>query len=271
MPSLAVIIAARDAAPWIAGCVSSVASQRLPRDWRLQIMVGVDHCAPTLARTRAIALRNLQVFMFTARVGPYIAFNTLAHFSHDNLLARFDADDVMLPGYLESQIDQLRSSVQPAISQTWSAYTDGALKPMRATLANGSSTTDDGKRDSPSDGQFMMPQSVIGLLGGFRPWLCHADTEFLTRARLLGIPFSVFPEHLYLRRVHGGSLTNSPLSAYRSQLRQEYAGHVAATKQRFARSRTVERVTPIVAPCVRMPAAPVPALPSSRARQEAPC
>jgi hypothetical protein len=254
MPSLAVIIAAREAAPWIGDCVASVASQQLPAGWRLQIMVGVDACAPTLARARMLDPPNLQLYMFNARVGPYIVFNTLAHLAHDNLLARFDADDVMLPGYLYAQIAQMRGRTEPAISQTWSAYTDAALKPIRAPLANGSTTRADGKRDAPSDGQFMMPQSVIGLLGGFRPWLCHADTEFLTRARLLGIHFNVCEAHLYLRRVHAASLTNAPHSDYRSQLRQQYAHHVAATKAHFLKSRAVERVTPVMAPCVRIPA-----------------
>jgi len=248
--SLVVIIAAREAAPWIVECVDSVACQQLPRGWRLQIMVGVDHCVPTLARVHPIGLRNLQVFMFTARVGPYVVFNTLAHLSHDNLLARFDADDVMLPGYLSSQVEQLGWCNLPTISQTWSAYTDETLKPIRAPLANGSTTKADGKRDGPSDGQFMMSQGVIGKLGGFRPWLCHADTEFLTRARLVGIAFNICREHLYLRRVHADSLTNSPLSAYRSELRQRYADEVAVAKARFAKSGVVERVTPTMAPCV---------------------
>ena len=252
MPSVAVIIAARDAAPWIAECVASVARQQLPHGWQLKIMVGVDHCVPTLQRVQQIALHQLQTFMFTTRVGPYVVFNSLAHLSHDTLLARFDADDVMLPGYLNAQVEQLQWCRSPAISQTWSAYTDEKLRPMRAKLANGSTTGADGKRNGPSDGQFMMSQSVIGLLGGFRPWLCHADTEFLTRARLVGIAFKTCRAHLYLRRVHAESLTNSPLSAYRSELRQRYADEVALTKERFAKSRAVERVTPAMAPWIRL-------------------
>ncbi len=272
MPSIAVIIAARDASPWIAQCLHSVASQQLPAGWRLQIMVGVDQCEATLARARALALPNLQLYMFTAHVGPYVVFNTLAHLSHDNLLARFDADDVMLPDYLSAQIAQMGGRSEPLITQTWSTYTDSALRPMRAPLANGATTQADGKRNAPSDGQFVMPQSVVGVLGGFRAWLCHADTEFLTRARLLGIPFKALPRHLYLRRVHAASLTNSPLSDYRSKLRLRYAEQIADVKCGFAQIRSVERVTPTMAPCVRVPTGRTFLPPKRpRAREERPC
>ena len=40
------------------------------------------------------------------------------------------------------------------------------------------------KRAAPTDGQFLMTRAVLEKVGGFRPWWCHADSDFLWIGRL---------------------------------------------------------------------------------------
>jgi glycosyltransferase involved in cell wall biosynthesis len=154
--------------------------------------------------------------------GPYVTFNTMMKFASGDLIARFDADDIMLQNYLLEQIQILDRYKNVQISRTWSVYTDINFSPVSALLANGSYTSPDGKRKSASDGQFTMKKEVWSALGSFKPWRCFADSDFLTRARFLGFNIYEIKNYLYLRRVHSKSLTQKKETAYNSRLRQTY-------------------------------------------------
>lgn len=230
-----VVIAAYNAAPWLRQCLESVASQQLPHGWRGRILLGIDACTATLMVARKLSIPGLTLRYFPSRVGPYVIFNSLAcSLARDsNVLVRFDADDLMLNDYLHRQLDILDPYV-PNITQTWSCYTGPDLRPLSAPVSNGSKTRADGRRFAPSDGQFLMTYSAWNRLGGFQPWWCHADTEFLKRAALSSIKRSVVPQHLYIRRIHTGSLTQSREMGYRSAMRDYYASQIAITERRYA-------------------------------------
>jgi glycosyltransferase involved in cell wall biosynthesis len=247
MRTLAVIIAARQAEKWLPQCLASVAGQTLPPGWRLRILLGVDECSTTLRVASQLGYPQLSVSYFPVRVGPYVIFNSLACRAHANVFARFDADDIMLDSYLQSQLSSMENSPRPMITQTWSIFVDEQLLPVSAALCGGKRTGKDGRRYEGSAGQFMMNYSAWQRLGSFRPWLCHADAEFLTRARWAGIPAGVVQQHLYLRRVHQASLTQSGDTGYRSQLRKSYARHIEESAQRYSRGLPPEQLWPIVA------------------------
>jgi hypothetical protein len=247
MKTLAVIIAAREAGHWLRQCLESVAAQRLPPGWRMRILVGIDECCSTLRVARQIRCPQLDLSYFPTRVGPYVVFNSLACTAGADVLDRFDADDIMLDMYLKAQLDRLGSASSPMITQTWSVYVDEQLRPVAALLANGRRTRRDGRRDGPSDGQFLMTSPVWQRLGSFRPWWCHGDTEFLTRAKWAGIPRTVIPQHLYVRRVHPASLSLSQGTGYQSRMRNSYAREVLRAAQRYPSGQSPERVWPMVA------------------------
>ncbi len=252
MPTAAIIIAARDAAAWLPQCLESVGRQSVPSGWRTRILLGVDACRSTLAAANSLAIPNLTVHFFPDHVGPYIIFNTLSYSDSADVLVRFDADDMMLEGYLESQLSLLDRQLSPAIIQTWSIYVDPQLKPISASLANGSSTYRDGRRPGTSDGQFLFTRSVWNRLGAFQPWWCHGDTEFIRRAKYSGTPHRVVRKYLYLRRVHATSLTQSNTTGYRSQVREFYARHIAQAGARYACGIPPERVYPAMASFFRV-------------------
>jgi hypothetical protein len=148
-------------------------------------------------------------------------FNTLSLHARGNALARFDADDVMLSGYLGRQLDLLLAEPSVSLTSTWSIYTDPWLRPASALLSGGKRTGTDGRRNGGSAGQFTMRREVWDRLGGFQPWRCFADSEFLTRARHAGFVRRDVEEHLYLRRVHPRALTVAPESGYESPERRQ--------------------------------------------------
>jgi glycosyltransferase involved in cell wall biosynthesis len=243
---LTVIIAARNATNWLQQCLDSVDDQRLPFGWDLRIMVGIDNCPATLDIACGLRMPRLSVYYFGRHVGPYIIFNSLATRICSDALARFDADDVMLSGYLKAQIALLNHRYSPTITQTWSIYADSSLMPIAAHLADGSCTSVDGRRLRPSDGQFMMTCAVWNRLGGFQPWWCHADTEFMRRARWAGIQRSVVPEHLYLRRVHNSSLTSSKHTGYSSEIRNYYKEQIRVARESYANGIAPPTLSPVV-------------------------
>ena len=221
MPTAAVIIAAKDAAAWLPECLASVMGQRTPPGWEVGVILGIDACPMTLAIASRINRPRLATRFFPEHVGPYIIFNSLAYFDRSDVLVRFDADDIMLQGYLQAQLRLLNSSLAPMIIQTWSTYVDAELRSCVAPLADGTFTSPDGRRSHPSDGQFLMTRSAFSRLRSFRGWSCHADSEFILRARWSGVTFKTVREYLYLRRVHSDSLTTSRRSGYGSSLRRK--------------------------------------------------
>lgn len=247
MKTLAVIIAARAASQWLPQCLTSVAAQTLPPGWCMRILLGIDECRSTLRVVKQVRYPQVDVFYFPAHVGPYVIFNSLACRVGADALARFDADDIMLDLYLKTQLEKVGSLSRPMITQTWSVYVDEQLHPAAALLANGRQTRVDGRRDGPSDGQFLMTASVWQRLGSFLPWWCHADTEFLTRAKWAGISRNVIPQHLYVRRVHPAALSQAQGTGYRSRIRDLYSYEVRQASQRYASGLSPERVWPMVA------------------------
>jgi glycosyltransferase involved in cell wall biosynthesis len=247
MPRALVIIAAKDAAAWLSQCVQSVLAQRLPEEWELGIAIGIDACPMTLALATQFDTPSVAVRFFPEHVGPYVIFNSLACAARPDVLIRFDSDDIMLQGYLYNQIKLLDFGLPPTVVQTWSTYVDAYLRPCSATLANGTVTPPDGRRSQPSDGQFLMTSSVLERLGGFRGWPCQADTEFMQRAKWAGTPKKVVPKYLYVRRVHGKSLTAAKQTGYKSSIRRLYAKQILDACNRYARGDVPEWVYPMTA------------------------
>ena len=247
MKLVTVIIAARNAGRWILPCLASVAAQETPHDWCLRIMLGVDACPETLVAASQAQLPDLTIRYFPEHVGPYVIFNSLAYLEPFHVLVRFDADDVMLGSYLLSQLDLLGSATTPMITQTWSSYVDSQLRPTRAELASGRMTEKDGRRASPSDGQFLMTQAAWRRLGSFQAWWCTGDSEFLCRARWAGIHRKTIPEHLYLRRIHPSALTQCADTGYRSGMRNYYVRLIAQAAERYAVGAPAECIWPMIA------------------------
>jgi hypothetical protein len=255
MPVLSVFVAARAAARWLPDSLESISRQALPEGWQLQIRLGIDACEETLAFAKGLRLANFEARFFPRHVGPFVIFNSLAQATPSDILVRFDADDVMLDGYLSRQLSVVGDHTKRVITHTWSILVDEQLKPTEAELFNGTRGSPDGKRSAATDGQFLMTRPVMDIVGGFRPWWCHADSDFLLRALAFGCSRFIVTQHLYLRRIHPASLTQSRETGYHSELRRGYAQHFLDAKARYLKGDPSDYVAPTIAESVVVAAA----------------
>jgi glycosyltransferase involved in cell wall biosynthesis len=245
MRMVTIIISAYDSAQWLEQCIDSVCSQRIPRGWTAQIVLGVDACPRTLRVAEGLKHKSLIGAYFPNRVGPYIVFNTLACSFKSNAYGRFDADDVMLDGYLQNQLDLVDRTSSSLLTQSLSTYVDERLTPLASPVADALSSRQRLGRQSATGGQFLFTQKVWQRLGGFQPWQCAADTEFIRRARWADVTLKVVPRYLYLRRVHSNSLTRSRATGYKSKVRQYYNKLIALAHEKYVRGASPERIYPV--------------------------
>jgi hypothetical protein len=118
-------------------------------------------------------------------VGVYVMRNSLIGLARADVYAVFDCDDVMKPGYLH-----------------WAchAYPDKIV---------GASREERGVRRPWVHGVASFGCEAWRKLGGYRDWLCLADSEIIRRAEALRIPRHRSQPPLYVRRMHPASLIHS--------------------------------------------------------------
>lgn len=221
MKTVSVVIAAYRAQDFLGDAVDSVFAQSLPKGWRLELIVGIDGCPQTWEAATRLRPGNGKVIRMRERYGPYVTFNTLAGYAVGDVIARFDADDIMLDGYLRQQLWILEHNPAVHLTRTWSLYTNMDLSPHSARVSNGSPLPD-GRRQAGCDGALVFRRSVWEMLGGFRPWRCFADTDFIIRAFYLGFHLFEIEDYLFVRRFHPDSLTQSSATREHSRIRDKY-------------------------------------------------
>jgi glycosyltransferase involved in cell wall biosynthesis len=219
MKTISVLIAAFKAQAWIEDCLDSVWAQRLPPGWNLQVLLGIDGCAETLAAVTSIRCESLDVIYARHNQGTYVTFNTLMLYAVGELICRFDADDVMRPGYLSAQIDAIDSGADMTL--TWSIYTDANLDTVPVCSRKYGVEDPNGFCRTAWEGQFVIRDAVWRRLGAFQPWRTSADTDFLHRVKAAGFRVHVVEQFLYFRRIHEHALTRHPDSNFQSALRQD--------------------------------------------------
>jgi glycosyltransferase involved in cell wall biosynthesis len=223
MKKISVIIAAYNAKEYLADSVTSVLIQKLPANYSLELIVGIDGCLKTWEVIPYIRHKLVKYVKMADNYGTYITFNTLMKFASGDLIARFDADDIMLPDYLFKQICLLESNSDIDITKSWSIETNLNSFPVLVLLPDGKFTFKiKGRERFWNHGQIVMKRRVWDALGSYKPWPCSADTDFNTRAK--GCNFRIYKvkEFLYLRRIHNQSLTRKKETGLGSATRELY-------------------------------------------------
>ena len=134
--------------------------------------------------------------------GTYIATNTIMTISKFDHLIRFDSDDIMYSNLVEKVMKQ-----------------DIKYDMIRFKMKNFNIKTNKTQlRDA--FGQFMIKHWVFDYFGGFLPWKCAADDEFITRVqKFINILF--LEDELLLRKIHPNSLTQSIKTNFNSIERKD--------------------------------------------------
>jgi glycosyltransferase involved in cell wall biosynthesis len=151
-----------------------------------EVLLGIDGCTTTKREAKKLKEQypKLQIFWFPENHGPYVVRNTLAYQAQGKRLLFFDADDAADPDMVT--LGMAHGKPVMRMLQRYSARNNGR----------------------PSFGQFFCDREVFIGLGGFFPWRCDADGEFLERTRRVGHPDFTIPDKVLVhRRSHGNQIT----------------------------------------------------------------
>ncbi len=247
MNTISVLVAAFNAEQWLEESIISIKTQQLPKGWQLQVLIGVDACSNTLAKAKEMVGSGCRVVSMAKNCGTYVTFNTLMKYADGRLICRFDADDVMKPGYLDRHIQCIELGADMAMS--WSIYTDSKLKPTSYVMAHTHYHPEGGLNRRGSEGQFVITRSLWECLGGFQAWVCAADTDFRERVMSSGKSIQVIEKFLYYRRTHPESLTAAPKTNFQSEIRKRIdakALSLAAAYKQQTLSTKIAAVTGVV-------------------------
>lgn len=167
-----------------------------------EVLLGIDGCVATKKKAQGLKEQypKLQIFWFPKNHGPYIIRNTLAYQAQGRRLLFFDADD----------------AADPEMVAIGMAHGKPVMRMlMRYAI---------GSKGRPSFGQFFCDREVFVGLGGFFPWRCEADGEFLERTQRCGYPEFTIPDKVLVhRRSHGAQITKVWATSVKGgPLRQDY-------------------------------------------------
>jgi len=197
---ISIIVTAYKMKKYIKEALDSISNQTwFKNNNNYEILVGVDNCYETLSYLHSIMneYNNIRVFMMKSNKGTYITTNTLMTIAkYDNLL-RFDSDDVMYPFMIEFLMNNIENF--------------DLLRFQMQNFGNDNQTT-------LAYGQIMMKHEIFDLFGGFMPWPCFGDAEFILRIRN-HIIIKIFDEILFKRRIHSSNLTVTKKTGEASYIR----------------------------------------------------
>jgi Glycosyl transferase family 2 len=236
-----VLIPAYHAQAFIEETLGTIVNQQMPPGVELDVVVAVDGCPETrdailaaMERMEPKQRKTVRMLMHARNYGTYMMQNTLLHASRGDLVHIIGADDGLAPGALQKLWDfsqGCRQCCSGFILRPMSAVCDAQLEPKP------------GRELHQHKGALVFTKSVLEKLGGFAPWMCAADSDFLQRAEKKGIPMFSLPEVTYWYRQHGEQLTHGAGTGMRSGVREAYWRE---TQARVMNGRICE--APVIAP-----------------------
>lgn len=203
MKGVSICITAYNAQDYIKECLDSVIKQTwFQKNDNWEIIVGVDGCEKTLDYLKGIMhdYKNLRVLMMDSNRGTYVTSNTIMSQAKYDTLFRYDSDDKM------------RRTLVDVVMKRKGKYS--VLRYYHKNFGLNS-------RVQIGYGSICFDKSVFMKYGGFRPWICSADAEIYMRLSRVE-PVITINNVLSSRRVHKSSLTQSPETGYKSELRDYY-------------------------------------------------
>lgn len=134
--------------------------------------------------------------------GPYVTLNTLAGLSRYRHILPFGADDIMKPEMIGEMMAH------------------GDFDMVKCFFYN---FHEDNVRINryASHGIMLLKKSLLRRAGGWQPWRCSADTEFMKRVTGHSKVYEI-KAPLFLRRIHPESLTQNKDTGTGSEIRKTY-------------------------------------------------
>ncbi len=232
---LSVLIPARGAEAFIGDCLASILGQALPEGLRLEVLVGIDACEGTRAAISrclegmpAEQAQRVRVLFYPEQLGVYVMQNSLVWASRGAWVHIVGADDALAP-------DSLRPLC--GFAGECAACTPAFILRPTGVLCDERLKRIPGKPAFPIKGAIFFSKEVLAKLGGFAPWSCAGDADFLRRADRKNLPVYVCPSVSYLYRQHGVQLSRKSGTHLKSEIR---VCHWRMTDRRIARGEIRE-------------------------------
>ena len=198
------IIPAYNADWCLRDCIDSALEQTVAFD---EIIIAVDHCLKTLKEAlkiaEALADFNIKVLWLKKHSHCYITINTGLNFANGKDLYVFGADDLMNPDYVE-KMDAVESDIVCASGVT---VENGKIRKLSRHTC----------------GAVKIPKHIFWNLCGYEPWICAADSEFISRAGLAGYTIAYSNSDIMIIRKHERNLTRAANTGMKSNLRNKYS------------------------------------------------
>lgn len=201
------------------------------KNHNIEILVGIDGCEKTLNYIKQKTYPDfVKFYYFTTNNGPYDIKNSLVQISNSDNLLFFDSDDIMMETTISDVVNNIGH--YDMVGLRYKEIINGKIQD---------------KNEIFHEGNFAIKKSIFLSMNGFEPWMCSADSDFLSRFyRRKPKIFTTKNISLYYRR-HNSSLTKRPDTGMSSRLR---GGYVKASKMKkgdgnppFLHTRRFELVT----------------------------
>lgn len=209
LDGISIIITAYEMEKYIKETLDSIAEQTyFKKNDNWEIIIGIDGCNKTLKYVHSIMenYKNLRVFMMEENKGTYITTNTMMSIAKYDKLLRFDADDIMFSYLVELLINESEFYNYDRI------YFKGKNFGKSNTIFW-------------AEGQVFMKHWVFDYFGGFMPWRCSADSEFIIRVDQF-INVEQINIVLFKRRIHNFNLTVKKKTKLGSKFRYQYIHYI---------------------------------------------
>jgi glycosyltransferase involved in cell wall biosynthesis len=201
MTLASVIIPVRNGERFLGAALESVLAQT----WSPLEIIVVDDGSTDSSAQVAEAFPGVVVRRQPPR-GQSVARNRAVRLSQGEFLAFLDADDLWPATKLEVQAGYLRNhpDVGGVLGRQRLIVTAGTALPPWVHREGGLDRVGHGTQPL----SLVTRRAVWDRVGPFRPDLAHAeDTDWLLRARDLGVPIEMLEEVVLYRRIHGANLT----------------------------------------------------------------
>lgn len=205
MKKVQVIIPCRGHSAFLGRAITSVKACGT-EDLSIQVTVVCDGDNDAFQISRGYGVESI---LLDRSYGTYIAQNTGLSLSKSEWVTFCGADDEFGVNRISSMFDMAENLSWRAVLNTWHIKVDEIGMPIKLGA-------------EALGGVFMYHSKMIESLGGFRSWMCSADTDMYNRAiRIGGRPMIVKQPH-YRYRQHGDQLTHNPVTKIGSPVRFAY-------------------------------------------------
>ena len=170
---ISVLMSSYNNSEYIEESIYSVLDQRLPPNYSLEIIVGIDGCEKTYEEIKKIKDSRLGIIKFEKNIGTYNVFNSIFPISSGEIFFRFDSDDILGEDFIFEGLNvmTLNDSVG-CVGSKYILFNQDMTKTINYKHKN---KIHQGQR-------FWRSNLWKNKIGGYQPWPCAADSEANIRA-----------------------------------------------------------------------------------------